>query len=560
MTGRLPSLAALDPVALARSAAAEAPSEGGLPFADELSGELQASGLAFASSDAALQAQYYRALGGLFACVLGSPAGGPLLIEGGPYRGAWLESTATIGAETLSRFFPRTARSTFESFARLRRGDGLLPYKVLPSGPAFRQVQMATPLARSAWIHAELNREDRAFRELMYEAMSANDAWLAAYRDTRGSGGVEAFCAFDTGHDLSPRFWHVPDTCWLEDPARFDPGSPLLPYIAPDLTANAYCQRLYLSRIASELGRPAEAAEWEAKAGRSLECLMESCWDPEDEFFYDLDREGRRVRVQSDVLLRVLACEVGDDEMFSRACSRYLLNTRKFYARFPFTSIAMDDPRFDPSSAYNSWGGATNALSILRASAAFEAHGRHAELAMALGRALAAFARMRRFGQTISPYTGEEGYGELYSPALLGLLDAVERLVGILPRPDGTLWFSCAFLPAGCGSRPEAASTSYSRRVDGRLFELECSPEGARALMDGEEIFACPRGLRVIASREGRALSLVGLSAGTSSGRLRLPGAPGEGLSVAVGPNETLRIEGPRLASAGGPGFIAPSW
>jgi hypothetical protein len=48
--------------------------------------------------------------------------------------------------------------------------------------------------------------------------------------------------------------------------------------------------------------------------------------------------------VQSDVLLRVLACEVGDDAFFDTALARCLLSTRKFFARFPFTSVAPDDP------------------------------------------------------------------------------------------------------------------------------------------------------------------------------------------------------------------------
>ncbi len=352
MSERRPLLTGVDPLRLAREAAGRDASDS--PFADLIGAEIEASGVAFAVSEKKLQENYYRAIGSLAGCVLPSPSGGPMLIEGGVYRGAWLESTAAISSEILCRFMPSIARSTFELFARLKREDGLIPYKVLPpgadggpGGPSFRQVQMVTPLARSVWTHAALNRESEVFLRVMYEAMAANDAWLAAHRDTRRSGCVEAFCAFDTGHDLSPRFWHVPDTCFMEDPASYDPASPLLPYIAPDMTANVYCQRLYLSRIASSLGLDGESAEWKTKAERSLRSLMHNCWDGDDEFFYDVDRAGRLVRVQSDVLLRVLACEVGDDELFARCCSRYLLNTRKFFSRFPFTSIAMDDPRWN---------------------------------------------------------------------------------------------------------------------------------------------------------------------------------------------------------------------
>ncbi len=528
------------------------------PFADAFYEELSASGAAFASSEPGIQAMYYRALGLLSSCVLASPLGAPMLIEGGAYRGSWLESTATIGAETLSRFCPGIARSTFETFARLRRPDGLIPYKVLPEGPSYRQVQMVTPLSRSVWNHYRASGEDGDFILEMYGALSANDAWIAAHRDTRGSGGVEAFCAFDAGHDLSPRFWHCPDTTYGEDPAACDPDSPLLPFIAPDLTANVHCQRLYLARIARELGRGDEADAWEAKAALSLAALMGSCWDAEDEFFYDLDRRGRPVRVQSDVLLRVLACEIGDDGLFERALSRYLLNSRKFFPRYPFTSIAMDDPRFDPSSGYNTWGGATNVLSILRAPAAFEAHGRQVELSYALRPALLACSRMTRFGQCLSPWTGEEGYSEGYSPALLLALDAVERLMGILPRPGGELWFTA--LPPVGGAGADLGRSAYSRLVDGKLVEFECGPEGARAFSDGKPLFSCPRGVRVVADRAGRPLALVGMVDRRVEGALRLGGASGAGLRFAALGNEVLRVRAGELRRESAPGVVAPSY
>jgi hypothetical protein len=519
---------------------------------------LAGTGLAFSSSAKGLQAKFHKALGLLSTCVLPSPSGKPMLIEGGVYRGCWLESTATIGAQTLSRFSPAIASSTFETLASLAREDGLLPYKVLPSGAAYRQVQMVTPLARSVYEHALLSGEGEAFLGRMYLAMSANDAWLAKHRDTRGSGGVEAFCAFDTGHDKSPRFWHISDTTYLEDPGRYDPESPLLPFIAPDMTANVYCQRLYLARIARLLSLSSEAEAWEEKAQRSLAALMDNCWDEEDEFFYDLDKGGRFVRVQSDVLLRVYACEAGSDELFKRALERYLLNTRKFYASCPFTSIAMDDPRFDPRNDHNSWAGPTNVLSDIRAPAAFEAHGRIVELSWALNAMLSAYAKMERFGQCLSPWTGEEGYTECYSPALLGFLDALERLVGILPRSSGELWFSAGSLPALSGGEGgERATSAYSRRVGGRLFELAVGPEGARATMDGKEIFSCPRGLRVATDLEGRVLRLIGMVDARVEGKLAVGGRE---LAVSIGGNEVLRLEGGVLRSEGSPGVVAPSY
>ena len=297
-----------------------------------------------------------------------------------------------------------------------------------------------TPLARCVWNHYLLNGRDRAFLRTMYDAMARYDGWLAKYRDTRGTGGVEAFCAYDTGHDLSSRFWHMPDSPFGNDGRTYNPDNPLLPFVAPDLTANVACQRQYLALIAEELGE--DGTGWRDKATASTEALFANCYDRDDAFFYDLDRHGRHVRVQSDVLLRVLACEIGDDAFFETALRRYLLNTRKFFAKYPFTSLALDDPRFDPAFDHNSWNGPSNFLSLIRAPQAFEAHHRHVELTWALYPILSALFNADRFAQCLSPFTGKEGFTEVYSPAILCLLDFIERLSGILPRPDGTLWFT----------------------------------------------------------------------------------------------------------------------
>lgn len=153
-----------------------------------------------------------------------------------------------------------------------------------------------------------------------------------------------------------------------------------------------------------------------AKAEASLNSLFRYCYDEDDQFFYDRDRNDGLVRVQSDVLLRVMACEVGDAELFGNMLRRYLLNTGKFFAKYPFTSMAMDDPRFDPSSSYNSWGGPSNFLSLIRAPHAFEHHHRYVELTWVLQPILSALSKAKRFPQTLSPWTGAEGFTEAYSP------------------------------------------------------------------------------------------------------------------------------------------------
>jgi hypothetical protein len=486
----------------------------------ELASEWSRSGVRFVASPPHVTQQYSRAVRELFGAI---KAPGPILHEGGVYQGCWLESTGTINAELLSRFLPQVAERTFASFAQHQREDGLFPYKVTASGPAFSQIQTVTPLARSVWTHYRLNGRPRAFLETMYAAMARNDEWLAAWRDTRGTGGVEAFCTYDTGHDLSARFWHMPDSPLENDPKRYDANNPFLPLVAPDLTANVACQRRYLADIAAELGE--DGAVWRDKARQSEAALYANCWHEDDGFFYDLDRKGEFIRVQSDVLLRVLACEIGDDAFF--------------------------DAAFD----YNSWSGPSNFLSIIRAPHAFEAHHRHVELTWAMQPILSALFRAPRFAQTLSPWTGEAGYTDTYTPSILCLLDFVERLSGILPRPDGTLWFT-GLVPVQMEHRDQLHETAYARTVDGQRFELVNSGAATTAYRDEALLYSAPKGVRVVTDRSGTIRSIIGMSAAPVEGALE---AGGTALAFRAEANEQLDLIDGNLVSVRKGGYVAPT-
>lgn len=520
--------------------------------ADTPAAGLPAAGVRFAAVGGRLEERWRQAVAELADCIHSIAGSAPVLSEGGVYHGCWLESTATIGAEMLSRFMPDVTRETHLLFARLQREDGMLPYKVTDAGGGFSQIQIVTPLARSVWNQYLLTGRDRVYLRTMYDAMERYDAWLVKYRNTRGTGGVEAFCTFDTGHDLSPRFWFVPDRGYRADARQCDPASPVLPYVAPDLTANVACQRSYLAVIAGELGL--DAAPWRQKAESSLAALVSQCFDADDGFFYDRDANGRLVRVQSDVLLRVLACEVGDGSLFSGALERYLMNTRKFLAHYGFTSLAMDDPRFDHDFTRNSWGGPSNFLSLIRAPHAFEQHGHVAELALAAAPVLTAVANATGFPQCLDPWTGTAGFTTSYSPAILWLLDAVERYCGVLPRPDGEVWFS-GMTPTRLEHGAAAQASAYARIVDGREFELAGDDESVSVYVDRAERLRFPRGWRVVADRAGSVAAVVGLSPVAVAGELVIDGRP---LPLTVEPNERVDIADGRVGGRSGPGFIAP--
>jgi len=529
--------------------------ERGAPAIDgdhALAAGLTAHGVAFAATGGRLENRWDQAVRELAQCI-GSFAGqSPVLSEGGVYHGAWIESTGTINAEVLSRFAPHVTEATHRLFADHLREDGLMPYKVTADGPAFSQVQIVTPLARCVWHHYLLTGRDREYLRTMYDAMTAMDTWLARHRDTRDTGGVEAFCTFDTGHDLSPRFWGVAERCLDGDASRYDDSDPLLPLVAPDLTANVACQRSYLALIAAELGE--DAQPWLDRAASSLDALWGECFDEEDHFFYDREGDGGLRRVRSDVLLRVLACEVGDDAFFEDALRRHVLDRRGFLAAAGLTSIALDDPRFDRDASRNSWAGPVNALTMIRSPHAFEHHGRHAELGALALPMIEALAHADRFPQCFDPWTGKPGFTEIYSPAILYFLDSVERSSGILPRPDGTLWLS-GLTPTRLNGDARADAVAYRRTHAGVTYELAADDAEVAVWRDGREWLRFRRGWRVIVGADGGVEAVVGLAQTAVAGDLTIDG---DSTRLELAGNDSVAVHGDQPGERTSIGVVTP--
>jgi hypothetical protein len=381
--------------------------------------------------------------------------------------------------------------------------------------------------------------------------MEANDKWLAANRNTRGTGCVEAFCTFDTGHDASPRFWHCPDVPFEGNAAQCDPFNPILPFLAPDMTANVHCQRKYLGYIADELG--IKGHDWQSKAEESYDSLMKYCWDEEDGFFYDRDKNDNFIRVQGDNLMRVHACEVGDGKLFEESLRRYFLNTRKFFSRYPMTTISMDDSRYFQDIVHNTWAGQVSFLANIRIPHAFEYHGRYVELSWIFHPLLTALSRFERFAGGLSAWVGIAGYKENYTPTMLFLLDAVERTCGIFPTEDNSLRFT-GLIPRGIDYGVVVAEeTGYSRRVDGSLFEFVCEKNGCSVFFEGKLLYHFPEGIRLETDRLGNLKKIICLVPGELKGNIEYNGVT---IPFTAKGNEVLEYHDGSFSRVSSPGVV----
>jgi len=437
----------------------------------------------------------------------------PVLIEGAEYAGIWLECGPLEGA-IYGMINPQVALDNHRIFFHLQREDGYLPCWVRKDRSGTGQIQMVVPIAATAWEVYQLTK-DKAFLFEAYNACVKWDAWLVKYRNTRNTGLCEAFCEFDTGHDNSPRWENLPKACPNSD-ARICPNAGALPYLAPDLSATVYGGRIALAKMAKELNKPLEARKWEDKAEKIRRAVLALCFDPESMCFYDLDKNNKFIRIKGDALTRVLSEHVVDQNLFELIYKENVKNPEAFWTPYPLPSIAVNDPAFVKELPRNSWGGASQALTALRAPRWFDYYGKSSDFVIMMEKWLQALVRAKGFRQQMNPWTGEfTNTADGYSPAMLVLLDYVSRLHGVR-QADNKLEWSCII--------PETASFSaFSLDTPQGKFKLSIDMDVSTLQIAQRQIARVEGPCRIITDLQGNINSIIGIRANTVSIKLFRP-------------------------------------
>jgi hypothetical protein len=372
----------------------------------------------------------------------------PVLVEGSTYAGIWQECAPQEGQVygTLQKYIAtppgqptplETARANHMAFFAQQKEDGQLPASIkladkVGTSAGYGQIQMVVPIAATAWEIVQVTH-DQELLETAYQSCSRWDAWLRQYRDTRKTGLCEGFCTYDTGMDYSPRWNGIPRQCPDAD-ARKCPDLATMPRLCPDLSATVYGGRMALAAMAAALGKHDDHARWLADAEHIRHLILTKLYSPEDAAFYDLDAQNDFVRVRSVVTLRVLGEHVLDPRkdraIFDAIWTRQVHNPEAFWAPYPFPSSALKEPSFVRPIPRNSWGGASQALTALRAPRWMPYYGKQAELDHVMQQWCSAIMRHSEFRQQMDPLTGDFTQPDPggYSPAALVFLDFARRL------------------------------------------------------------------------------------------------------------------------------------
>ena len=363
-----------------------------------------------------------------------------VLLCGGGYPGIWLEHNQdnlfTMG------FAPEEAWNSMEIFMDCQREDGLFPFAVWligtsdPCGvPQYWHIQSILPFARCAMEVADKVGKPESCYDRIYRSAERFDRWLETYRDTRGTGLVEMFCTWDTGHDNSPRVQcpEIPLACPGENACN-PKNTRLVPMLSADLSAMRYGALEALARLARRLGRDREAEEHLEKRAGLREKILKYLYDPEDEFFYDVRPDGKFHKFRSEHVTRLFLNRVLTRSEFDRVYERHFTaEGREFRPAYPIPSMSVDDPSFDRKLPHNSWGCNSQALTMLRALLWMKEYHRERDLEMFHRKWVEATVdRDTDYPQELDPFTGapilsEKSKLKDYTPTLLLVLEYGKR-------------------------------------------------------------------------------------------------------------------------------------
>jgi hypothetical protein len=457
----------------------------------------------------------------------------PVLIEGANYAGIWQEC-GPHEALIYRKFAPEIARNSHAVFFALQRPDGQIPANNKVSETGFGQIQMVVPIAATAWELARATGDDELLHSA-YTACSDWDAWLMRYRNTRGTGLIEGFCTYDTGHDNSPRWAGIPPQCPDKDAKRFPPIA-TLPRLCPDLSATVYGARVALASMARAMGKTSEADKWTEAAQQIRDLILSRLYVEENSAFYDLDAQNQFVKIRCDILTRICSEHIPDQRLFDSLWARQIHNATAFWATWPMPSVALDDPLFVRPIPRNSWGGASQALTALRAGRWFDHYGRTAQFGTMMDRWCEAIQRDSTFRQQLDPLDGRFTEGETgYSPAALVMVDYTWRLAGVREEDEQLEW---NVRPAHIA----AQSAVFRVRTDkGQTAEMKYSRRGANLRLSDTFLGRIEDGAaRLITDSSGAPKELVGIHEQTQHVFVRL--SDREGRKVRLAPNQRIKL------------------
>ncbi len=372
----------------------------------------------------------------------------PLFLISEQYPGIWLEHFYdSVFYALRDREKLPLAVNTAELFISLQKDDGQLPFNVLDGNKAsgelvgYSHIQECVSFAKLCFTIYEMGG-DKDFLLRAFVACEKWATWLKNNRMTLGTGLVEMFVGFDTGHDNSGRLEGL--SCpgryridgEVQNAAVLPKDDLAAPVIAVDMNCNYYATLTALSKMANELGYSSKAKIFAEDATRVKKKLFEYCYNEEDVFFYDVDKNRRQRKYLSSTVFHLFMEGVldkkDDAELIRKIYEKHISNPKEFNTPYPFPSMAISDPSVLGHQDFNCWGYYSQGLIALRATMWMDSYGFSSDFDRLCRAWVCAWTEhydKLKLGQELDPITGfPTRSSEWYSSCMLFYLFASERI------------------------------------------------------------------------------------------------------------------------------------
>jgi Mannosylglycerate hydrolase MGH1-like glycoside hydrolase domain len=287
------------------------------------------------------------------------------------YRHQWYWDSC-FHAIVWRHFQPARAREELRTLIRGGRLDGFIPHTIFWHDSAgWRRApfyathsvrgnrataHIQTPVLAWAWeLVAEASPDDRSFGTEALDALRLHYDWLERNRDPDGDGLISIIHPDESGLDDSPKYdavfgWmshYMPGYVWLVERSRrlrYDSRAIIARYEehVEDVMVNVfYALSLHaLARLTGEV-------QYEIRAARTEQALLEHCWDEERGLFWDLaGRDHAPQRISTWSSLAPLALPSLPESIARRLVEEHLLDPRRYGAPFAIPSVSMEEPSF----------------------------------------------------------------------------------------------------------------------------------------------------------------------------------------------------------------------
>ncbi len=315
----------------------------------------------------------------------------PVILISEHYPGIWLEHVNdSVVYAMMDRSKLYLAENAIELFLSNQKEDGQLPCYVLDKKRAdedkgwttligYSQIQECTSFARLALLVYRMNKNVDLLKKV-YTGAEKWINWLRCNRMTTGRGLVEMFVGFDTGHDNSGRLSGMSyEGNYCGDAKILPPNDAIAPIIAVDMNCNFYATLTSLSEMASELGFSDKAEDWKRQAAEHKKKFFELCFNKDDCFFYDVDKNGRQRKYLSSTVFHLFMERVldknEDAELIREIYERHISNPEEFATPYPYPSMAINDASCEGHKDFNCWGYYTQGNTALRTALWMEEYG-----------------------------------------------------------------------------------------------------------------------------------------------------------------------------------------